>query len=119
MPSLDPRGEIITDASPGAFVVRLTGEIDGALRDQASAALSRVLTQEAPVVLDTADVRFIDSAGVAFLMQCAASARDLGLPVSLPTPARCVADVLAALGVQELFGSAAPVIALRQRGGRD
>lgn len=102
-------GSIITMPRPDATVVRLAGEIDGARRNEASQALSTSLRRQLPVVLDTSDVTFIDSTGLAFLIQCGSVGRSQGIPVSLPRPPAEVSDLLALLGADSLFDDA-PVL---------
>ena len=84
-----------------ASVVRMWGEIDAALRSEASAALAGALERDLPVVVDATRVDFIDSAGVAFLVQLCALGRDEGLAVSLRNPPQVVADVLRLVGADE------------------
>ena len=102
-------GSIITTPTPDATVVRLAGEIDGARRNEASQALSTSLRRQLPVVLDTSKVTFIDSTGLAFLIQCGSVGRSQGIPVSLPRPPAQVSDLLAVLGEDSLFDDA-PVL---------
>ncbi|WP_196250672.1 STAS domain-containing protein [Cellulomonas sp. JZ18] len=103
MVALPSTGAIRTTQTPDRTIVRLSGEIDAALRDRASAALSLVLLRHVPVELDTSQVTFIDSAGLSFLVQCCAVARAEGLDVSMPQPARPVADLISLIGVAPLF----------------
>ena len=87
---------------PGRSVLQMWGEVDGALRPEASGALARALDRNLPVVIDTARVHFIDSTGIAFLVQVCTIGRDEGLEVSLVDPPAVVSDVLAMLGVDDL-----------------
>lgn len=80
-------------------VVQMWGEIDAALRSEASAALAGALERDLPVVVDATRVDFIDSAGVAFLVQLCALGRDEGLEVELHNPPQVVAEVLTLVGV--------------------
>ena len=80
-------------------VVDMWGEIDGALRPQASLALASALDRDLPVIIDTSRVTFMDSTGIAFLVQFYTIGREEGLPVSLRNPPTVVSDVLAMLGV--------------------
>ncbi|WP_245885714.1 STAS domain-containing protein [Xylanimonas oleitrophica] len=84
-------------------VVEMWGEIDAALRTEASAALAGALEQDVPVVVDATRVDFIDSAGVAFLVQLCRVGRDEGLAVSLRNPPQVVADVLHMVGVHDVI----------------
>jgi anti-anti-sigma factor len=99
-------GSIVTMPRPDATVVRLAGEIDGTRRDEASQALSTSLRRQLPVVLDTEEVTFIDSTGLAFLIQCGSVGRSQGIPVSMPRPPAEVSDLLTLLGAQNLFDDA-------------
>ncbi|MCL1869828.1 MAG: STAS domain-containing protein [Promicromonosporaceae bacterium] len=83
-----------------ASVVRMWGEIDAALRAEAGAALAGALEQDHPVIVDATQVDFIDSAGVAFLVQLCRLGSDEGLKVSLRNPPPVVAEVLHLVGVE-------------------
>ena len=84
-------------------IVDMWGEIDGALRPEASAALARALDRDLPVVIDTSRVTFIDSTGIAFLVQFYTIGREEGLQVTLRNPPTVVSDVLAMLGVDDFL----------------
>lgn len=99
-------GGIELDEEPRATVVRLWGEIDVALRDEASAAMASALQRNLPVVIDTRDVSFIDSTGIAFLVQFYNIGSAEGLAVSLPDAPERVTSVLELLGLAEFFGLA-------------
>ena len=92
----------------GYSVVDMWGEVDGALRPEASAALACALDRDLPVVIDTSRVTFIDSTGIAFLVQFYTIGREEGLQVTLRNPPTVVRDVLAMLGVAE-FVNLAPL----------
>ena len=98
-----PVGGITVVEAPAVTTARLWGEIDEALRDQASSALMRALDRGLPVVIETSEVTFIDSTGIAFLIQFCRIGREEGLKVVLADPPPLVADVLTVLGLQELF----------------
>jgi anti-anti-sigma factor len=90
-------------------VAHLWGEIDDALRQQAGSVLARALDRDLPVVLDTSRVEFIDSAGIAFLIQLCTIGREEGLTVTLKDPPPVVSEVIEILGLTEMFGGPAPV----------
>ncbi|WP_024287978.1 STAS domain-containing protein [Cellulomonas sp. KRMCY2] len=98
-----PVGGITVVEQADCTVAHLWGEIDESLRDQASTALMRALDRDLPVVLDTSEVRFIDSTGVAFLIQFCRVGRDDGLSVRLHEPPQVVTDVLEMLGMRDMF----------------
>jgi len=64
------RSSITVQGDETLTVVRLAGEIDASLREEASRALAELLTRRTAVVVDLGQVRFIDSTGIAFLLQC-------------------------------------------------
>ncbi|GAB2474570.1 STAS domain-containing protein [Xylanimonas ulmi] len=82
-----------------ASVVQMWGEIDAALRAEAGQALAGALERDLPVVVDATRIGFIDSAGVAFLVQMCRLGRDEGLAVTVRNPPAAVADVLRMVGV--------------------
>ncbi len=90
---------------PAASVVDMWGEIDVALRSEASAALANALERDVPVVIDTSKVTFMDSTGIAFLVQFYTIGSEEGLSVTLRNPPSVVTDVLEMLGVIEIFGA--------------
>ncbi len=100
-------GGITVAETAETTVAHLWGEIDDALREQASTALSRALTRDLPVVLDAGEVTFIDSTGIAFLIQFLRVGREEGLPVTLRNAPSLVTDVLQLLGLEDLFAEAA------------
>ncbi|QAY71350.1 STAS domain-containing protein [Xylanimonas protaetiae] len=88
-----------------ASVVEMWGEIDAALRAEAGMALAGALERDLPVVVDATRVEFIDSAGVAFLVQLCALGRDEGLAVSLRNPPSVVSEVLHLVGCDSVICS--------------
>jgi anti-anti-sigma factor len=87
----------------GTSVVRLVGEIDASLRHAASEAMVAVLAAQGPLVIDTSAVTFIDSSGMAFLLQLHGVATDAGRSVDLRDPSGAVVDLLALVGLDTLF----------------
>lgn len=82
-------------------VVRMCGEIDGALRAAASRTLVGVIQRDRRVVVDLGDVSFVDSAGIAFLLQLVQVGREQGFPVLLRDAPQRVVDVLELIGVRD------------------
>jgi anti-sigma B factor antagonist len=93
----------------GTTLVRLYGEIDVGLRDSASqcmvTVLAGMLVTTAPIVVDTSAVTFIDSSGLAFLLQLHAVAADAGRGVVLRDPSGAVVDLLALVGLDGMFAA--------------
>ena len=83
----------------GTTHVVLRGEIDAALRDQASEAMLFVVSANNPVVADVADVTFIDSSGLAFLVQLHRLCAESGLDLELRDPSQSILDLLEMLGM--------------------
>lgn len=86
-----------------ASVIHLRGEIDLELREQASRALREVLLASLPVVIDLSEVRFIDSSGIAFLVQCRRACQEAGLSCTLRAVPDATAEVLTLLGLDDLL----------------
>lgn len=96
---------MIEDASPGRTTVKLSGELDIAsapdLRERLLAILSRgTLTQ---LILDLSKLQFIDSSGVAVLVNTDRRARLLGCTLILLAPQPPVSRVLQICGLDHYF----------------
>ena len=97
-------GNTITcDDVAGITHVVLCGEVDVALRDQASEAMLFVVSANNPVVADVADVTFIDSSGLAFLVQLHRLCAESGLDLELRDPSQSILDLLEVLGMGGQF----------------
>ena len=92
-------GAIRVESEDRHTVIALVGEIDGALRDEASASMSQALVTGAPVVIDTTLATFIDSTGLAFVLQLSRAAAEAGIAVTLRDPHRVLLDVLDMIGM--------------------
>jgi anti-sigma B factor antagonist len=95
--------EITVEDVDGATVVRLRGEIDAGLRHAASEAMVAVLARNGPLLIDTSAVTFIDSSGMAFLLQLHGVASDSGREVVLRDPSGVVVSLLALVGLDSMF----------------
>lgn len=102
-PAPEVGSEIVVLRTPEALVVRLAGEIDAGMRDAASDAMVAVVRETLPLVIDTSGVTFIDSSGLAFLMQLHRVATDGDRAVTLRDPSGVVVDLLAMIGLDRLF----------------
>ncbi|WP_425955452.1 STAS domain-containing protein [Xylanimonas sp. McL0601] len=89
-------------------VVTLWGEVDAALREAASEAMAVLATHSpgVPVVIAAKDVTFIDSSGVAFILQVYVLGQETGTQVSLRDPSDAVTEVLDMVGI----GGRIPVV---------
>ena len=105
-------GGIMFEEQSRTSVVSMWGEIDVSLRGESSAAIANALERAKAVVIDTSRVTFMDSTGVAFLMQMYTYGTQDGLTVTLPDPPPVVRSVIEMLGVDALFAQPAqPAVA--------
>jgi len=93
-----PGGIEIVEAD-GRACVRLWGDVDATLRDQASAAMVVLAKQGGPYVVDVADVTFIDSSGIAFILQLHRLASEEGSTAILRDPPGLVTNMLELIGL--------------------
>lgn len=95
-------GTSLTDAIEvevvdGSTVVGLIGEIDANLRTQASDGMGLALLHGLPIVVDAQRATFVDSSGIAFVLQLYMAAREAGIPMTLRDPHGALRDVLTAV----------------------
>lgn len=109
-------GGISIDVLDDESRVVLWGEIDGALRTEASGVLASALRRELPVVIDLEAVTFMDSTGIAFLVQFCTIGADEGITVVVRKPPQLVRDVIEMLGIDELLGLEREIDAPTQAG---
>lgn len=100
-------GTITAYVDGSTTVVVLSSEIDATMRDQASSALADAVRGGVPVVADLRDVDFLDSSGVAFLLQCRRACAELGVGFSLRNVPPRAAEVLRVLGLDAVLGPGA------------
>lgn len=96
-----PDGAITVAAEGEGSLVRLIGEVDGSLRDAASSSMVQVIARGGPVVIDTSAVTFIDSTGLAFLVQLYRLGEETGQKCFLRDPAPTVLQLLTVLGLAD------------------
>jgi anti-sigma B factor antagonist len=88
--------------APGHVVVSVRGDVDlataGLLRDHLRAAL----TAERAVVVDLADVPFMDSTGLGVLVDASRQAKAAGTALVLARPQRIVRNALRLVAVDTL-----------------
>jgi anti-anti-sigma factor len=107
-------GGIMFEEQSRTSVVSMWGEIDVSLRGESSAAIANALERAKSVVIDTSRVTFMDSTGVAFLMQMYTYGTQDGLTVTLPDPPPVVRSVIEMLGVDVLFAQPVQPAAARE-----
>ena len=85
--------------------VSVAGEVDVSNADSLREALDGALGANAPgVVVDLAEVPYIDSTGIGVLVGAAHRAREAGSSLAVERPQRNVARVLGLLGVGDELG---------------
>lgn len=92
-------GGIQVDEDGTRSLVRLWGDVDATLRDQASMAMLALLHRGGPYVVDVSEVRFIDSSGIAFILQVHRMATDEGSTAVLRDPPALVIEMLDLIGI--------------------
>ncbi|RMI14478.1 anti-sigma factor antagonist [Cellulomonas triticagri] len=98
-----PLGGIEVTTAHGRTVVRLRGEVDGALRAEASASMAQALASTAPILVDATDLTFIDSSGLAFVLQLHLAAGETGQQMTLHDPGRELIDKLDLIGMADVI----------------
>ena len=96
---------ITVELDGGAAVVHLRGDVDVDMRAAASRAMVAVLGCDGPVTVDASDVGFIDSSGLAFLLQLHGIATGAGRPLTLVDPSGAVRNLLARVGLDGMFAT--------------
>lgn len=96
---------VSTHEQDGTTIVSVVGEVDvscaSTLRDALDEALA---SAPASLIVDLAEVPYIDSTGIGVLVGGAHRASDAGIAFAVTNPQRNVARVLGMLGVTEELG---------------
>lgn len=90
-------------AEPDRSVVRVYGEIDLAVRQNAGELCNAVAERGVPLMIDAADVTFVDSAGMSVLVRMARDAEAGGYPVVLHNAPWMLKELLTITGVDRLL----------------
>lgn len=96
-----------TSAEPGRTVVALAGECDLAYRDDLASVLLGAVRTAKVVLVDLADLTFLDSSGVHCLVVAHQAARQTGGRLYVDNAAGTVAAVLDLTGVGALLNPVA------------
>ncbi|MDM7855131.1 STAS domain-containing protein [Cellulomonas alba] len=94
-----PAGTIRVEAQETRTVIVFVGEVDAALRAEASASMGAALVTGLPVVVDSSRATFVDSSGLAFVLQLHLATSEAGIPLTLHDPHRVMRDVLDMVGL--------------------
>lgn len=101
-PDAGPWGGIeLADAAADQSVVRLWGDVDAGLREQASDVMARVVLRSGPVVVDASEVSFLDSTGLAFVLQLVKAGEEDGRDVVLQDPPDHMTDLVSMVGMAD------------------
>lgn len=84
-------------------IVRGWGELDLLVRQSAGGLFDAVAARGLPVVIDTADVTFVDSAGISVLVRLARDAERHGYSITLRNASPMLQDLLTVTGVDRLL----------------
>ncbi len=93
--------ELVHGGRPDASEIRLWGDVDASLRDQASDVMARVVLRTGPVVIGAADVDFLDSTGLAFVLQLVKAGEEEGREVVLLDPPQHMTDLVSMVGMTD------------------
>ena len=94
-----------TGETAGISFVKVLGEVDVSCADELRTSISRVMEHEGKgILIDVADMPYIDSTGIGVLVGAAHAAAEQGITFSVAHPQRNVARVLELLGVQGDLG---------------
>ena len=86
---------------PEGTLVRMWGSVDESLRSQASAVMAHALGRTGPVVVDADDVEFLDSSGLAFILQMLRASHEDGRQLLLRDPPVLLLEMLELLGLRD------------------
>jgi anti-sigma B factor antagonist len=104
-----PRFDVITTTSEGVATVTIEGELDLATAPVLDATLADVERNgTSTVLLDLAQVRFMDSTGLRSLLSARRRAEAAGRRLRLANPSPDVERVLDLTGVRRIFDIAPP-----------
>lgn len=96
---------VLEERTQGRFVMSLNGDLDIATAPVLAEAVTRLMADGAvgQLLVDLADVRFLDSSGVRALLQARKAAEDRGVAFMVSRPGEFVAEVLRIAAVDHLL----------------
>jgi anti-anti-sigma factor len=92
-------GGIEVGEEGGRTLVRMWGEVDAGLREQASRAMVQCLQRATPVTVDAGGLTFLDSSGLAFVLQLHQVGQEDGQPLVLRDAPDLLLDLLEMIGM--------------------
>lgn len=98
-PQAEPGGGIAAEDLADGTLVRMWGSVDESLRAQAGAVMAHALTRPGRVVLDAGRVEFVDSSGLAFVLQVVRACQEDARAAVLRDPPALLVEMLEVLGL--------------------
>lgn len=97
---------LLEERTQGRYVLSLDGDLDIATAPVLRDAVTRLMADGAvgQLLVDLADVRFLDSSGVRALLQARKAAEERGVTFMVSRPGEFVAEVLRIAAVDQLLG---------------
>ena len=97
---------LLEERTQGRYVLSLDGDLDIATAPVLKDAVTRLMADGAvgQLLVDLADVRFLDSSGVRALLQARKAAEERGVTFMVSRPGEFVAEVLRIAAVDQLLG---------------
>jgi anti-sigma B factor antagonist len=95
--------ELSTRRSDGQVIVTLSGELDVTDAARVAAALTAVAASGPQIIVDLADLEFIDSSGLAALVRARRQATNAGFDLLLAAPTQQVRRMLAITRLIDFF----------------
>lgn len=92
-----------TSEKSGALVIAFSGDIDLQTSPDARKALLAEVGKEMPILVDLSDVGYIDSSGVASLVECLQSAKKAGQKFALVSVSESALRVLQLARLDRVF----------------
>jgi anti-anti-sigma factor len=87
----------------GHLIVTLRGELDAVDAASVAAALAAAAARNPQIIIDLAELEFIDCSGLSVLAHAREQARQAGGDLLLAAPRRQVARILALTGLADVF----------------
>ena len=101
---------VLEERTQGRYVISLDGDLDMATAPVLAEAVNRLMagTTVGQLMVDLAEVRFLDSSGVRALLQARKAAEEHGVTFMVSRPGEFVAEVLRMAAVDHLLGVEQP-----------
>ena len=98
-----PRFDVSRSSGPGPLTLVVSGQVDMAVSPRLWDEMRKPLAAKEPLRVVLRDVTYIDSSGIAVLVQGFKLAKKSSVAFTLVEPSRAVASVLDLANLRELF----------------